>query len=143
MGVLTDLVVADESEADAVAASGDPLQRWPGIDAKGIDQVTLGKLLAIITDEPYRNSLAGEFMLIAELSDDGPWVFRAPPRLVSSLSEIADEALDRISAEWSAVEEFALSGYGRASVAEVASSLRDLSKRAISDGKHLLMWMCL
>lgn len=143
MGVLTDLVVADESEAEAMAGSGSPLERWPGIDAKGIDHVKLGMLLSIMAGEPYRDSLVGEFAQLAEASEDGPWVFQVPPRLVSSLSKIEDHELGRLSEQWSAVEEFAYSGYDLATVAEVMTSLRELSKLALSEGKSLLMWMCL
>jgi hypothetical protein len=143
MGILTDLVVADESEAEAVAGSGGPLERWSGIDAKGIDQVKLGMLLSIMAGEPYRSSLVGEFVQLAEDSEDGPWVFRVPPRPVSSLSKIKDDELGRLSERWLAVEEFADSGYDLATVTEVVASLRELSKRALSEGKGLLMWMCL
>jgi hypothetical protein len=143
MGVLTDLIVADESEADTVARSGGPLQHWPGIDAKGIDHVKLGHLLSIIAGEPYRNSLIGEFTQIAEVSNDGPWVFRVPPRLVVSLSQIDDAELGQITEQWWAIEEFARSRYNLASVTMVMTSLRDLSKRAVAEGKDLMMWMCL
>lgn len=143
MGVLTDLIVAYESEAGAVAESESPLRDWPGIDAKGIDHVKLGKLLSILTSEPYSNSLVGEFRQIAELSDDGPWVFRLPRGLVLALSKMNEAELGRISVQWSAVEEFDRSGYDLATVTELLAALRELSKTAMAEGKDVLMWMCL
>ena len=143
MGVLTDLVVADESEAEELAASISPLERWPGIDAKGIDPVKLGKLLSILAGESYSHSIPGEFSEIAAFSDDGPWVLRVPPRLVLSLSEIGDADVRRISTQWFAGEEFAHSGYDLAITEEVVTSLRELSKKATAERKEMLMWMCL
>jgi hypothetical protein len=143
MGVLTDLIIAEESEAEAVAAMKGPLQRWPGIDAKGVDHIKLGKLLSIVTNTPYQNSFVGEFVQIAEASDDGPWVFRVPPRLVAPLAAMAGDDIGPVSAQWAATEEFALSGWDEASVAQMLASICGLSKQAAAEGKSLLMWMCL
>ena len=44
MGVLTDLAVTHETEADDLAASESPIPRSPGIDATGINQVMPGTL---------------------------------------------------------------------------------------------------
>ena len=80
-----------------------------------------------------------EIHQIAEFSEDGPWVFRVPHRLVLALSEMDDVELGRISVQWSAVEEFAHSGYNLATVSELISSLRELSNRAMAEGKILLV----
>lgn len=143
MGVLTDIVVADVSEADEVAGSIGPLQRWPGTDAKGIDHAKLGKLLSIVAGEPYTERLFGEFSQLAETSEDGPWVFQVPRRLVSYLSEMNDHEMSSVLAQWWMIEEFTHSGYAQALAGEVLNSLRELSNMAISEGKDLLMWMCL
>lgn len=143
MSVLTDLIIADESEAKAIAVSGSPLLHWSGIAAKGIDHVKLGKLLSIVMGVPYQNSFINEFTQIAEASEDGPWVFRMPPRLVRPLAAMQGDELVRISGQWATAEEFARSGWDEAAVIQMLTSICDLSKQAIATGKALLMWVCL
>src|SRR2546425_12099398 len=53
MGVLTDVVIAGRDEAQKIGESNVPSKEFPGIDAKGIDQVKIGTLYAILTRTKY------------------------------------------------------------------------------------------
>lgn len=143
MGVLTDIVVASEAEAGAVGRASVPSQQWPGMDAKGIDQIKLGMLLSLLSGEPYRDSLVDEFTFLWEQSDDGPWVYRIPPCLVDRLSQLQGPELQRVAQEWARIEEFRLVNWKPADVEAVLRALVGLAEQARSQGKDLLMWMCL
>jgi len=47
MGVLSHLLVADPSEAEAVLASDDPSRTWAGFFYRGLDRIKLATLWAI------------------------------------------------------------------------------------------------
>src|SRR5690242_6358615 len=87
-GLATALVMADEREARAVAEDPAPCRRWPGVDAKGLDQVKLALLWALLDEQPFRDESVLEFAPLAEVSEDGPWVFRVPPPLVAALAAL-------------------------------------------------------
>ena len=142
MGVLTDLIIADESQAEAVCKTIVPSETWPGIDAKGIDQVILGMLLSIITNQPYQNSMVDEFDLLYEGSDDGPWVYRIPDRLVVPLAELAGEAFEGTAQKWSQIDEFAPDRWQLQDVSTVLREICDLARQAREQKKALLMWIC-
>ncbi len=76
MGVLTDVVIADEGEAEAVATERVPAKRWRGIDAKGIDQVKLATLWARLAqrglDVESIVKLTTDFATLFEVSEGGP-----------------------------------------------------------------------
>ena len=126
MGVLTELVVADESEAPAVGGSSVPSHTWPGIDAKGIDQVKLAKLMSILLSQPYQNSFVAEFTQLHEQSEDGPWVFKLPPRLVTALAALDEHWLMQVAMEWSQIQEFMLDRWPASAVDEVLKGVSHL-----------------
>jgi hypothetical protein len=143
MGVLTDLVVADESEAPAVGGSSVPWHTWLGIDAKGIDHVKLAKLMSILLGLPYQNSFAAEFAQLHEQSEDGPWVFKVPTRLVAALATLDEHRVTQVAIEWSKIQEFALDRWPTSAVDEVLKRISSLAKKAASQKKSLLIWMSL
>lgn len=139
--MLTDLLIADESEAKVISESGYPLEQWKGIDAKGQSQITLGTLLCLLTQESYRNEVIDEFVLLAEVSIDGPWVFKLPDRLVWGLSQVDNENLPAIARQWSQTDEMLTAGFDRAK--ELLAEIAQLSNEATSQQKKLLLWICL
>jgi hypothetical protein len=140
---LTDIVVADSKESQRIAESLVPCETWPGIDAKGIDHVKLGRLLSILTGEQFNMSVIDEFTLLQEASDDGPWVYQIPHRLIDHLARLDIHELDGITNQWSLIEEFSLDAWPPDVVASVLSQLHSLAGKAKDAGKDLLMWVSL
>ena len=141
MGVLTDLVIADRSEAEDIANSVAPLSQWNGLDAKGLNQVTFGTLLCILRDGRYDENVFDEFSIIAQVSDDGAWVFDFPADFASRLIQINESEVSTIALEWLKTEEMQNAG------SEYAESfirdLKILAKESTVQQKSLFMWMCL
>lgn|GEM_PF-3725720 len=75
MSVLTNLIVANIDEAEAVAHSIAPLKEWRGVDAKGHSEITLGTLLCILRGENHNETGLAEFPFLAQASEDGGLCF--------------------------------------------------------------------
>ena len=141
--VTTDLLVADAREARAVADDPAPRARWPGLDARGVDQVKLGILWALLAGREYRDELVLEFVPLHEVSENGPWVFRVPDPLVALLAEADDGRASRAAPAWAASDELALDGWDAESAAALLEDLRGLARGARAADKPLLMRVAL
>ena len=121
MGVLTDIVLARASDADAVLANH-PQRGWPTLGANGLDTLKLADLYAVLlADDTDPQALSDEFELIAPKTaspDDGLWLMGVPGRFQALLlalpvapvpgghdSQRELDALRAIAARWLAVDE--------------------------------------
>lgn len=140
MGLLTDVVIADESEAQSIAASG--AESRPKIQCKDLDNAKLGSLLELLSKS--RSQSLETFPLVAERSNQGPWVFRIPDEMIDYLAAISDEErLEDIADQWAETEEFQLDRWSVADAEDILKELTALARAARSAGKGLLLWMCL
>src|SRR3954470_7804655 len=127
MGVLSDLVVAPVGDAERVAHAEVPSQAFGGIDINGIDTVKFGTLHSIVTGRSLE-ALLPEYQPIVTVSEEGPWVFRLPPDLVSRLAELDDAARARVTKQWAGTEEFALDGWAENDVAGALGPISTLAR---------------
>ena len=142
MGVLTDIIVAHESEAEAVVVAHVPCEEWAGFDAKGIDQLKLEALLELIAPTSPSSEKA-DFRLLAQADDEGPWVERLPLLLQQRLSTLSATELTEIARKWSETEPFREENWDTATVTEVLTQLRECAVKAVFESKVLLMWISL
>jgi hypothetical protein len=146
MGVLTDIVLAGTNEAKKVEASDGPSREFPGIDAKGIDQVRMGTLYAILTSTEYDPGfMLDEESVIEPDDEDGPWVHIVPQEMVLLLSELTDADIPAVADQWSKTEEFEpeYGAWSQEDILKFLEQIRGLSKKALTDNKTMYMWMCL
>jgi hypothetical protein len=141
VGVLSDIVVADESQAEAILSMSVPSQELPGADVKGIDTIKLATLESILTGQPYEQVESHD--PVAGDSDGGPWVFAVRPSLVSALATASDTQLSAAATEWSATEEFQLDAWPLDAVRSVLAELTRVSKLATNERKRVFLWMSL
>jgi hypothetical protein len=147
MGVLSNIVIADKSEARDIAECDTPARQWEGIELKTLDPVKLGTLWAILSSESGVEAvveLAGRFSLLYEVSDDGPWVYEVPCDLRNRLAELAamnPEAVLPVARDWASTEE--LQDWEFEEVASVVYDICDLADSARLQGKDLLLWISL
>jgi hypothetical protein len=142
-GVLTELVIADEGEARRVAEDAAPSRRWPGVDAKGLDQVKLSTLWSLLSGRPFCDELLLEFAPLDEVSEDGPWVFRVPPPLVGLLAALEVDRAGAVAEAWATSEELELDGWEPAEVRAMLDGLRGVARAAQAAKKPVLMWVSL
>lgn len=139
--MLTDLLITDEREANAIAASTYPLGQWQGIDVKNQSPVTLAVLLCLLAQEPYRDEVVDEFTSLTDDSPDGPWVCKIPDRFVLALSRLRTEDLPSIAKQWSQTDEIRAAGIDTAK--DLLENLTRISTEALRQRKSLLLWMSL
>jgi hypothetical protein len=142
MGVLSDLVVAPENDAERVANAEAPSQAFGGIDIKGIDSVKFGTLHSIVVGRPFEELLP-DYEPVVTVSDEGPWVFRIPSGLVSRLAAISETERAGLAKRWARTEEFSLDGWADSDVSEALDAISTLARRAMASGQALFLWMCL
>ena len=143
MGVLTDFIVADESDAKRL---GDQREAFDGLDAKGIEQVRMGTLYSLLTKtERDPSFLLSNESFAYTASDEGPWVQTIPDDMVQHLAKMSPPDVQRIGDAWFQTEEFdpKYSRWSRDDVTEFLVGIQQLAIRAKNDGKRLFMWTCL
>ena len=121
----------------------DPL---PTVESKGLTDVQLAELDAVVTETPADRLIEETDDWIVKQADDeeGPWVFRARPRLVERLAEAAEPDLDRIAEEWAASEEMEVEDEDdRRALRELISGVADLAREARATGRDLYLWVSL
>jgi hypothetical protein len=146
MGMLVDFVVASPAEANRVGDSVNLLNDFAGVDAKGIDQVTMGTLYSILIGTSY----SPEFMtddesLLYTASPDGPWVQSVPQDMVDRLATLCDVDIPAIAEEWIKTEEFdpMYSNWTEKTIVWFLRALVVLARNASAERKALLMRTCL
>jgi hypothetical protein len=144
---LIDIVMADESDAAAIGSSNSPLETFPGIAAKHIDQVKLAKLSLILNGQvlntPAVLEVVRTFTMLHEDSDDGPWVYVIPDQLVAKLAGLDAEGRTEVAKAWASEDEFRRDGWEAITVKQFLDALSGLASEAQIARKRLLLWMTL
>jgi hypothetical protein len=107
MSVLTDIVLARASEAEAVLTQH-PQRTWPHISANGLGPLQLGDLYALLAKpEADALDLSDAFQPIAsdQSDDEGPWVMPWPERFTALLAELPLTQTTAIAQQWLACDE--------------------------------------
>ena len=138
---LTDLVIASKQEAQDIADSNYPLEKWTGIDTRGIDIVPYSVLYCLLTKKDWQPEILDEFPLISEETAEGPRVASFPEKLKAILASLTDNELNEISLAWAETDE--LSGIESGAIKDLLDEIRTLAKKADSSNKDILLWMSL
>lgn len=141
-GILSDLVVAPADQAEAVAKASVPSKAFGGIDIKGVDSVKFLTLHSIVTGES-NESLRPRYQPVVQVSDEGPWVVRIPPELVSRLARLRNAERVAIGKRWARTEEFALGRWSERAVLDVLRRISKLAKQPDDSHRALFLWVCL
>ena len=155
MGLSSDFVVADRSEATAVADTVDR-ERWPSLQSSGFTILEVGLLHFVLTGadpdapvspprfvtSPFSGKEAQVTVGTAYLDgftchdDRGEaWVHEVPPSLVEELAKAS--GLDAVAAKWAQLEE--LEGADPEDVKGVLVELQGLARLAREQKKSLLL----
>ena len=143
MGVLSDLIVADRSEAQAIIdAHGTHDRTWPVLESKGINEVKLESLWSALPggsrDPAFMDATSCVYR-----AKGGPWVMVVPPPMVLALSNVADNELDRLAAAWADTDEGREEGWSADGARDFLVELVAIARRAREAQKDLLLWTCL
>jgi hypothetical protein len=105
--------------------------------------VKLGTLHAILTGSKVDPKFMTDIMYSG--GDEGPWVFDVPTELVKLIASLNAEQMRSVGEKWAATEEFSpdIDDWPPDAVHQALKDLVALCKRSTSEGKSVLMWMCL
>jgi hypothetical protein len=144
MGITTDFVIAEASEAKAVLSEPAPTRHWPGVEAKSIDTIRLSTLASILSgkalDVDTVVAYSEKFTFLESTGDNERHVLLLPDEFVKRLASIKDNEIPGFAKTWLGTEEFQLDGgWTEMEVREVVRGLRNLASDAVRQEKPVLL----
>lgn len=140
MGLLVNIICADEDEIEDIGAAEHPVEEWSGIEAREIDTDKLATLHCLLTDDDfYQAQSVYEPVFVAE--DEGVLVLRMPNEVVEKLAQLEEEALELVGAELAATEAFEINDWAVEEVQALVVELGELARLAESQGQAMFVWM--
>ena len=139
MGILTNIVAAEEDEIVAVGESLHPLDEWSGIERRGIDTAKIATLHCLLTGDELEAALGiYEPVYVAE---EGAVVLQIAAAAVDRLASLDEDALDLVAEELAATEEYEREQWDAEDVQAMVIDLAELARLAQSQDQVLLVWM--
>jgi len=139
LGILTNIVAAEEDEIAAIGESLRPVDEWSGIERRGIDTAKIATLHCLLTGDEFEEAISAyEPVYVAE---EGAVVLRLADEVTERLATLDEEALDLVGEELAATEEYELEQWETEDVQALVIELADLARLADSQGQALFVWM--
>src|SRR5258708_35036780 len=100
MALLTDVLVASSSEAEAICRDLRHFENRPCWQINGFDNLVFSDLLRALRAEAEATSLAGEAILVYAETEAGPWVFDLPDVMPTPFSRLVHDAIPDVADLW-------------------------------------------
>lgn len=140
MGILVNVISADEDDLEAIGESEHPVDEWSGIEARDIDRLKFISLHCLLTGEGLEEA-EHSYEPVYIAGGDGPIIFRIPDELTQKLAGLEEYALEAVGEELAASEDFESSDVALEDVQNLLLELADLARIADSQDQHLFIWM--
>jgi hypothetical protein len=139
VGILTNIVAAEEDEYAAIGESLRPVDEWSGIERRGIDTAKVATLHCLLTGEEFEEAISAyEPVYVA---DEGAVVLRLADEVMERLATLDEEALELVASELAATEEYEMEQWEPEDVQALVMELAELARLAESQGQVLFVWM--
>ena len=140
MGILTNIIAAEEDEVEAIGDSLQPADEWSGISLRDVSIAKVATLHSLLTGDAFDDAAAQcEPVYISPA--EGALVLRLADELKERLAGLDEDALEAVAAELAATEEFEMAGWDEEAVMEMLADLADLARLAESQEQTLFVWM--
>jgi len=139
LGILTNIVAAEEDEYAAIGESLRPVDEWSGIERRGIDTAKIATLHCLLTGDEFEEAV-GSYEPVY-VADEGAVVLRIADEVMERLASLDEEALELVAEELAATEEYEMEQWDAAEVQAMVFELGDLARLAESQGQVLFVWM--
>jgi hypothetical protein len=145
MGVLTNIVVAEDDEIEAIGESLSPIDEWTGIELRNVDTAKIATLHSLLTGDLFDDALSLCEPVYVSASE-GALVLRLADELMERLAALGadgadDDALDAVAAELAATEEFESAGWEDDAIAAMLAELTELARLADAHGQAMFVWL--
>ncbi len=140
MGILVNIVSADEEDVEAIGESQHPVVEWSGIEARDIDTAKIVTLHCLLTGEGLEDAFyAYEPVYVS--GDDGAIVLRIPDVVMEKLASLEEDALEAVGEELAATEEFEMNDWPTEEIQSLVEELAALARLAESQDQVMFVWM--
>ncbi len=140
MGILVNIIAAEEDEVESIGESLQPVDAWSGIELRDVSIAKIATLHCLLTGDLFDDALV-RYEPIYISAAEGALVLRLAEELMERLTGLDEDALDAVATELAATEEFESAGWEDEAIAEMLASLVDLARLAESQGQGLFVWM--
>lgn len=140
MAILTCIIAAEEDEVEAIGESLQPVDEWSGITFRDLTIPRIATLHCILTGDLYDDACA-HYEPVYVSAAEGAMVLRVAVSACERLVALDEAALEAVTAELAATEDFEDAGWDDEEVAEMLTGLVDLACLAESQGQVLFVWM--
>lgn len=140
MGILTNIIAAEEDEVEAIGESLQPLDEWSGIALRDLTIPRIVMLHCLLTGDLFDDA----FILYEPIylsAAEGALVLRMAEGAVARLVDLDEEALAAVADELMATEEYEDTGWSDEDVGAMLAALGDLARLAESQGQTLFVWL--
>lgn len=139
MGILVNIVSADEEDVEAIGESQHPVDEWSGIEARDINKAKFIILHCLLTGDGIEDAVYAYEPVYTV--DDGPIVLRIPDELTEKLASLDEDTLEIVGEELAATEDFEMSDIPVEEVQSLVAEIAALARIAESQSQTLFIWM--
>jgi len=139
LGILTNIVAADEDEFASIGESLRPVDEWSGIERRNIDTAKIATLHCLLTGDEF--GLAVSVYEPVYISGEDALVLRVADEVLEKLAMLEEDALERVAEELAATEEFEMEQWPAEDIQALVMDLAELARLAESQGQVLFVWM--
>lgn len=139
MGILTNIIAAEEDEVVAIGESLRPVDAWSGIERRGVDTAKVATLHCLLTGDEFEQA-SGAYEPVY-VGTEGAVVLRVADEVTARLATLGAEALELVAEELAATEEYEMEQWDAAEVHALVMELADLARLADSQDQALFVWM--
>lgn len=140
MGILVNIVSADEEDVEAIGESQHPVDEWSGIEVRDIDRAKIIILHCLLTGDGIEDAVYA-YEPVYTAGDDGPIVLRIPDELTAKLARLDEDTLEIVGEELAATEVFEMSDLSVEEVQYLVTEFAALARIAESQSQTLFIWM--
>ena len=139
MGILTNIVAAEEDEVAAIGESLRPVDEWSSIERRGIDTPKIATLHCLLTGDEFEEAV-GAYEPVY-VTDEGAIVLRLADEVLERLATLDEDALELVAEELAATEEYEMEQWDAEEVQALVMELAELARLAESQDQVLFIWM--
>lgn len=140
MGILTNIVAAEEDEIEAIGESLHPVDAWSGIEMRGIDIPKIVTLHCLLTGDLFDDAVV-YYEPVYISSAEGALVLRLANEAMERLTELDEDKLDDFASELAATEEFESANWELEAITAMLGALADIARLAESQGQEMFIWL--
>ena len=139
MGILTNIVAAEEDEFAAIGESLHPVEEWSGLERRDIDATKIATLHCLLTGDELEQALYVYEPLYVGV--EGAMVLRLADEVVDKLATLDEDALGAVGEELAATEEFEMEQWDAGEVQDMVLELAELAQLAQSQEQTVFVWI--